>query len=328
MKTRLTERFGIQHPIVSAPMGLVSGGQLASAVSAAGGLGFVGAGYAGTLGGEPDLHTELKLAQSQRFGVGFITWALAEVPHVLDEVLEYNPSHIFLSFGDPAPFARRIRDGGAELICQVQSLDHVRQALDADAVAIVAQGTEAGGHGAKRSTFPFVPEVADYLAKHSPKTLLLAAGGIADGRGLAAALILGADGVVIGSRFWSSEEALTPRNATDEAILASGDDTVRTTALDAIRGVPWPEEFSFRVVKNSLTNVWADKEQEAAASFGSYKSQYAEARARHDFDIVAIVAGECVGLINDRPTAASIIEQMVGEAEAQLKRGTTIASST
>src|SRR5258705_387317 len=80
----------------------------------------------------------------------------------------------------------------------------------AGAAVIVAQGTEAGGHGAARSTFPFVPEVADYLARRAPDTLLLAAGGIADGRGLAAALMLGADGVVVGTRFWSAAEALTP----------------------------------------------------------------------------------------------------------------------
>ena len=117
-----------------------------------------------------------------------------------------------------------------------------------------------------RSTLPFVPEVADYLAKRSPTTLLLAAGGIADGRGLAAALMLGADGVVVGSRFWSSAEALTPAAATDRAARATGDDTVRTRSIDALRGVPWPGEFSFRVLKNALTDEWAHREAEAAAT--------------------------------------------------------------
>ena len=324
MRTRFTEAFGIQHPIVCAPMALITGGRLAAAVSGAGGLGIVGGGYAGTLGSEPDIRHELAHVQGHKFGIGFITWALARAPHVLDEALSHSPSCVFLSFGDPGPFAERIRRGGAKLVCQVQCLRHVDQALEAGAAAIVAQGTEAGGHGAKRSTLPFVPEVADYLATRSPTTLLLAAGGIADGRGLAAALMLGADGVVIGTRFWASEEALTPPAATDRAVRATGDDTVRTKAIDALRGVPWPAEFSFRVVNNKLTEQWAHREAEAAAAFGSLAAAYAEARSRQNLDVVAIVAGECVGLIHNRPSAASIVEAMVAEAQSLLARGATL----
>lgn len=321
MRTRLTDEFGIQNPIVCAPMGLVTGGRLAAAVSSAGGLGIVGGGYAGTLGGEPDLKQELSLVWGHKFGVGFITWALARAPHVLDEALSHSPYCVFLSFGDPTPFAERIRHSGAKLICQAQCLRHVDQALGAGAAVIVAQGAEAGGHGAKRSTLPFVPEVADYLAQHSPATLLLAAGGIADGRGLAAALMLGADGVVVGSRFWASAEALTPAAATERAMRATGDDTVRTKAIDALRGVPWPDEFSFRVVNNKLTEKWADREAEAAAAFGSLTTAYSEARVRQDFDVVAIVAGEGVGLVHDRPSAASIVEAMVTQAQSLLEHG-------
>ena len=206
----------------------------------------------------------------------------------------------------------------------MQCLAHVDQALEAGAIAIVAQGMEAGGHGGARSTLPFVPEASDYLAKHSPATLLLAAGGIADGRGLAAALMLGADGVVVGTRFWATAEALTPVAATDRAILATGDDTVRTKAIDALRDVPWPEDFSFRIVKNKLTEQWAHREAEASAVRGRLAKAYAEARARQDFDIVAIVAGECVGLIQDRPSAASIVQDMVAEAQSLLQRGSTL----
>ena len=324
MRTRLTEEFGIKYPIVCAPMAFVTGGRLAAAVSSAGGLGIVGGGYAGTLGGEPDLGRELALVQGHKFGVGFITWALDKVPHVLDEALKYSPFCVFLSFGDAKPHAERIRRSGAKLICQAQSLRHVQEALDLGANVIVAQGAEAGGHGATRATFPFVPEVADYLAKHSPKTLLLAAGGIADGRGLAAALMLGADGVLVGTRFWAAEEALTPPAATDRAIRATGDDSVRTKAIDALRGVPWPQEFSFRVLKNKLTEQWAHREAEAAAAYGSLASAYAEARAREDFDVMAVVAGEAAGLIHDRPTATSIIETMMSEASTLLEHGATL----
>jgi nitronate monooxygenase len=324
LRTRFTETFGVAHPIVCAPMALVTGGRLASAVSRAGGLGIVGGGYAGTLGGEPDLGRELEHVKGHTFGVGFIVWALERAPHMLDEALSHSPACVFLSFGDAAPFAERIHQSGARLICQVQSLRHVDQALDARATAIVAQGTEAGGHGATRSTMPFVPEVADYLAKHSPTTLLLAAGGIADGRGLAAALMLGADGVVVGTRFWSSAEALTPPAATDRAARATGDDTVRTKSIDALRGVPWPDEFSFRVIKNKLTDQWAHREAEAAAAFGSLAAAYAEARSRNDFDVVVAIAGECAGLIHDRPSAGSIVDAMMIEARSSLERGATL----
>jgi nitronate monooxygenase len=321
MRTRLTETFGIRHPILCAPMALVTGGRLAAAVSEAGALGIVGGGYAGALGGEPDLQKELALVDGQKFGVGFITWALARAPQALDEALTHSPLCVFLSFGDPRPFAERVRASGAKLICQVQCLRHVDEALEAGADVIVAQGTEAGGHGARRSTLPLVPEVADHLAKRSPGTLLLAAGGIADGRGLAAALMLGADGVVVGSRFWSSKEALTPAAATDRAALATGDNTVRTQAIDLLRGTPWPSEFSFRVVENELTREWAHREREAAEAFGTQAPRFAEARSRQDFDVSPIVAGEAIGLFRDRPPASTIIDSMVSDAESRLRSG-------
>ena len=324
MKTRLTEEFGIRHPILCAPMALIAGGRLAAAVSDAGGLGILGGGYAGALGGEPDLEKELALVKGRKFGVGFISWALDRAPQALEESLKHSPYCVFLSFGEPKPYAEKIRRAGAKLICQVQTLKHVEQALEAGADAIVAQGTEAGGHGASRSTLPLVPEVADYLAKHSPKTLLLAAGGIADGRGLAAALMLGADGVLVGTRFWAAAEALTPQAMIDRAVRASGDDTVRTKAIDALRGVPWPKEFSFRVLKNKFTDEWAHREVEAAAASGSLARAYAEARERQDLDVYLTVVGEATGLLHDRPSAASIIENMVAQAEALLKRGASL----
>lgn len=151
----------------------------------------------------------------------------------------------------------------------MQFLSQIETALKSGAAAVVVQGSEAGGHGASRSTFPFVPEAADYLKRHSPETLLLAAGGVADGRGLAAALMLGADGVVVGTRLWASAEALTPQAHTDKAISVTGDSTVRTKVLDALRGVPWPREYSFRFLKNKLSDEWAGRESEAFVAFGT-----------------------------------------------------------
>jgi nitronate monooxygenase len=321
ISTRLTERFGIRHPIICAPMALVTGGALAAAVSRAGGLGIVGGAYAGTLGGEPDLETELTRAKSGKFGVGFITWALERAPKVLTKALKHSPFCVFLSFGDPRPFAAEIREAGAVLICQVQFLSQIEMALEAGAAAVVVQGTEAGGHGANRSTFPFVPEAADYIKQHSPKTLLIAAGGIADGRGLAAALMLGADAAVVGTRLWASAEALTPKAHTDKAIGKTGDSTIRTKVLDAVRGVPWPREYSFRFLKNKLADEWADREAEAFRAFGTLSTKYAKARAQNDLDTVAVICGEVVGLLRDRPTAESIVQSMAAQAADLLRNG-------
>jgi nitronate monooxygenase len=194
LRTRLTEKLNITHPVLLAPMGSVSGGRLAGAVSEAGGLGLIGGGY-----GDRDwLEGEFAAAGNRRVGCGFITWSLAKEPGLLDVALARRPAALMLSFGDPRPFAKRIQAEGVVLMCQVQSRDHTLQALDAGAEIIVAQGTEAGGHGGSRATLPLVPAIVDLVARRAPEVVVVAAGGIVDGRGLAAALALGAEGVLVG----------------------------------------------------------------------------------------------------------------------------------
>ena len=324
--TRLTQKFDMEHPIVCAPMAMVCGGALAAAVGKAGGLGILGGGYAGTIGEGTDLEEQYRMTGNTPIGIGFITWAVEARPEAVDWAIAKRPKCLFLSFGSPKTFAGAAVEANIPLFCQCQTMGHVREALDAGASVIVAQGAEAGGHGGRRSTLPFVPEVADVLAKNYPDVLLLAAGGIADGRGLAASLALGADGVLVGSRFWAAEEALTPSAAAARAIAADGDQTVRTTALDSLRGVPWPEEFSFRVLRNRLMDEWADREREAAADFGQMKRSYNEARIRGDLDVAATIVGEAVGLIHARLPAADIVSTMVAGAETALARGARLVS--
>ncbi|MGL5137868.1 MAG: nitronate monooxygenase, partial [Beijerinckiaceae bacterium] len=242
LRTRLTERLGLRHPIISAPMALAAGGRLAAAVTAAGGLGLIGGGY----GDSAWLSREFDAAGNQPVGCGFITWSLAKQPELLDAVLERKPRAIMLSFGDPAPFAATIAAAGTTLICQCQTLEHVRQALGAGAAIIVAQGGEAGGHGMSRGGMTLVPEVADHLAAHAPDALLVAAGGIADGRGLAAALMLGADGVLVGTRLWASAEAQVHPGHHAAILGSAGDSTVRTILPDIARDKDWPEGFTAR----------------------------------------------------------------------------------
>lgn len=315
--TRLTERFGIEHPILSAPMALAGGGALAAAVTRAGGLGLIGGGY----GDDAWLDQQFAAAGNTRTGCGFITWSLAGQPHLLGKVLEHQPAALMLSFGDPAPFAGEIAAAAVPMICQCQSLAHVRQALEAGAAVIVAQGAEAGGHGHARGTLPFVPEVADLLARESPDTLLLAAGGIADGRGLAAALMLGADGVLVGTRFWASREALVHVNHHAVAIAATGDETVRSSLPDIARQLDWPRPFDIRVSAKGFAAKWAGRDRELKDAVEAEGPAYKAAFTAGDPQNAAVIFGEAAGLISDIPTAGEIVERMVAEAAACIRSG-------
>src|SRR5262245_39778013 len=226
-------------------MGNVSGGRLAGAVSEAGGLGLIGGGY----GDAAWLEREFAAAGNRRVGCGFITWSLAKEPRLLDLALSHSPVAVMLSFGDPRPFAEKIQASTTMLICQVQSRDHVLAALDAGAQIIVAQGTEAGGHGGGQATLPLVPAIVDLVAERAPSAMVVAAGGIADGRGLAAALALGAEGALIGSRFYASDEALADDKAKTCVVRASGERTVRTSVFDIVRGYDWPSGITGRALR-------------------------------------------------------------------------------
>jgi nitronate monooxygenase len=314
--TRLTSRLRIEHPIVLAPMGTAAGGKLAAAVTAAGGLGLIGGGY----GDAEWLEHEFDQAGNARIGCGFITWSLARKPQLLDQVLRRSPAAIMLSFGSPLPFAGKIKAAGALLICQVQTMAHARDAVEAGADIIVAQGAEAGGHGVSRTTLTLVPEIADYLAHGAPATMLLAAGGIADGRGLGAALMLGADGALIGSRFWASDEALVPRSFQAAAVAAAGDDTIRTTVVDLARKIDWPQPFTARVLRTGFTMQWHGREPALAepAVLEHEMRRYLEAARRGDVDHTGVFVGEAVALIQDIRPAREILRQIVRDAEELL----------
>jgi nitronate monooxygenase len=307
----MTKFFGIEHPILLAPMAGISGGRLAAAVTTAGGLGLIGGGY-----GDADwLQTQFGQADGARVGYGFITWSLARNPGLLDMVLERRPATVMLSFGELRPFADRVHAAGVPLIAQAQTVDHARRALDAGAEIVVAQGGEAGGHGmSARSTFTLVPEVADIVAERSPDTLVLAAGGVVDGRGLAAALSLGADGVLVGTRFWATPEALVSPRAHQRAVQAGGDDTFRTQVYDAVRQLDWPTEYNERAIGNSFLDVWHGNEARLAASLPEAIDTFEKAVAAEDFDAAAILVGEAVGLIHDIRPAADIVRDMVSGA--------------
>jgi nitronate monooxygenase len=315
IRTRLTEALGITVPILLAPMGFVAGGKLAAAVTAAGGLGIIGGGY-----GDADwLGREFAEAGNARVGCGFITWSLAKQPELLAHVLAHAPAVLMLSFGDPTPFAPAIRATGSKLICQVQTIAHTRAALACGADIIVAQGTEAGGHGATRATLTLVPEVADLLAREAPGTLLVAAGGIADGRGLAASLMLGADGVMLGSRLWSTPEALVHPNHQRAALATNGDGTIRQKSADIARGYDWPDEFTGRVLRTAFVTAWQGREAEHRAVAEAVRPDYLAAVAEGRTEESGVFVGEAIGLIQDASPAAEILAGVTKEAEALLR---------
>ena len=299
-------------------MAFVAGGALAAAVSRAGGLGLIGGAY-----GDPEwIDEQFDEARGDRVGIGFITWSAAQKPAVVAAALQRKPAAVMLSFGDPMTFAADVRAAGAALICQCQNLDHVRAALDAQADIVVAQGSEAGGHGADRGTFTLVPEVADLLARTSPDTLLVAAGGVADGRGLAAALALGADGVLVGTRLCAAEESLVKPLHKRAIIESDGDSTLRTHLPDIVRALPWPQEFTARIQRNAFVNRWRDRESELAERIDLEGPRYLQAFADDDPENTAVWFGEAAGLIDAVEPAATIIERMMTDA-AHLRRSST-----
>lgn len=311
LRTPLCDLLGITHPILLAPMAGVSGGRLAGAVSQAGGLGFIGAGY----GDKGWLQRELAAVGDTRYGVGFIAWSLARQRDLLRIALDHAPCAIMLSFGEVAPFLSQIRRANTRLILQIQTLEQARQALAEGADVVVAQGAEAGGHGGARSTMPLVPAVVD-IAGTVP---VVAAGGIADGRGLAASLMLGAQGVLCGTAFYVSDEALVHDNLRRAAIAASGDNTLRSSVFDFARGLDWPPDWNLRTLRNAFTERWSTDPAGLEKRIREERVRYKAATDQHDTDIAPVIVGEALDLVTRQRPAAEIVRSMVDEGITALR---------
>ena len=325
IETILTARLGIRQPILSAPMAGIAGARLVAAVSEAGGFGILGCGY----GDRTWLEQETARLRACRapFGIGFITWSLAKQPELLDIALAAKPRAIMLSFGDPNPFCSRIKRSGALLICQVQTEEMATEALDAGADILIAQGTEAGGHGASRTTLDIVPAVVDLAAGRVP---VVAAGGLADGRGLAAMMMLGASGVLLGTRFYASIECDADDEAKQRICAATSGTTTRGVVFDFTRSIFWPAPFTLRSLTNDHVRRWTGREVELIQNLSAVSAEYAAAKAARNFDIAGVFAGEAVGLIHDVPHAAEIVDRITGEAEQILsgrRNSTTMAQA-
>ena len=324
--SRFSAQFGLTTPIALAPMALASGGALAAACAQAGAMGLVGGGYGDLAWTQREYTLALQAADTGRIGCGFITWKLDEDASALDWVLDHAPEHrpraVMLSFGDARRYAARIAASGAALICQIQRMEQAPLAVEAGATVIVAQGAEAGGHGVNalngRATMTFVPELADWLSVHAPDTLLLAAGGIADGRTLAAAMVLGADGALVGSRLWATAESLAPQGAKELALRTDGDGTARSEVFDILRRKNWPAPYDFRAIRNPLHRAWEERIDVLRSDPAAAREVYDAGVLAGDYTAAHATVGEGVGLVRDCPGAADVVRAMGEGATAAL----------
>ncbi len=321
MKTVLCTRLGIEVPIIQAPMGGAVGPALAAAVSNAGGLGMLVLWRA-------DLDTMRKQIRETRslttkpFGVNLNL----EFPQEerLNVCLSEKVPIISFFWRDPAALVRRVKDAGAIVLHTVGSAETARRAVDCGVDVIVAQGWEAGGHVRGRvATLPLVPAVVDAVAP----TPVVAAGGIADGRGLAAVLALGASGAWIGTRFLASREAAIHPYYRERLLHASEDDTV---FLEELFDVGW-RKAPHRVLRNRTVDIWeaagrpasgvrpGEGEVIARSRFAGeivrYQSYTPGEDAEGDIEALSLWAGQSVGLVSHVKPAGEIVREIVAQAE-------------
>ncbi|MGH3090490.1 MAG: NAD(P)H-dependent flavin oxidoreductase [Rubrobacteraceae bacterium] len=320
ISTELTRLLGIRHPIISAPMAGWSGGELAGAVSAASGFGMIPAGSSADLGW---ISEQARIARPHGpFGFGLMSWSLEARPELLDAVLEESPVAVSLSFGDPAPYVERAREAGAVVMSQVQNSERARQAVEAGVDVLVAQGTDAGGHTGVVGTMPLLQQVLEIGDEVGLP--VLAAGGIATGRGIAGVLAMGASGAWIGTRFCATKESLGGEEAKHILLKTPETGTVHTRVFDLAQGIPWPEEFPGRAIQNDFTDRWHGWEEELESSPDEAKSALRGARERGDFSENYIYAGQAVGMISDVPSAKELVERLSNEAESWLARSASL----
>jgi nitronate monooxygenase len=302
-------------------MGGVAGGALAAAVTGAGGLGMVGIGSAGTV----DLlrrQTSIPRDAGVRFGVGLLAWALQRDRELLDVAIGSGASLISVSFGDEWSWVEQVHDAHIATATQVYDVATARRAHDAGVDVLVARGGEGGGHGVHAvGTLVLLQEVLD--AVPGP---VLAAGGIASARGLAAVLAAGASGAWLGTPILACPESLATDATRALVLRARGEDTVCTRVFDVALGYPWPRQYDERVLRNRFTDRWDGAEDELATD-AEARALLEAAMAREDPTMTVVDAGQAVGLVTEVRPAAAVVDELVSGAAALLASwGTRVGS--
>src|ERR1035437_6585213 len=295
--TDWSRSFGLQVPILNAPMGGVAGGVLAAAVSKAGGLGMGGVGSAGAVEflREP---TPVPSLAGNPFRLGLLAWAVQNDPGLLDAAICAGPSLISVSFGNEWWWVDRVHDAGIATATQVYDVDSAREAYEAGVDILVARGSEGGGHGIHRvSTLVLLQDVMDAV----PATVLAA----------------GASGVWLGTPFLACPESLATDAVRALVVKARGEDTVHTRIFDIALGYPWPPRFDERVLRNDFTDRWCHREDELV------RDPQAPIAVAGSVELggpaAAVVdAGQGVGLGTDVRPAAAVIGELASGAAALL----------
>ncbi|HET9876941.1 MAG TPA: nitronate monooxygenase [Mycobacterium sp.] len=316
LHTRFTEMFGLNAPLMLAPMSAHTGATIAAAVSSAGALGSFG----GIAAPGPDwISAEIssvRVATDRPFAVGFVTQAIPWVLPVFERVLAEQVSAVMLSFGDPTPWTEQARTAGAKVICQVQTLEDADRAVDAGAHVLVTQGNAAGGHTGTLNLLPFLATVVDRF----PDVPVLAAGGISSGRTLAAAMTAGADGALMGTAFLATHEAVEVNDVHKQLIVESdGTDTVFTHVYDIACGFQWPGSVGERVRANSFTDKWADREPELRERRAEFHRDDLYFGDPPDPENDQILYGEGAGSVTAIRPAAEVIAKICRDTEQILR---------
>ncbi len=305
MRTRFTDLVGIAHPVVQGGMAWIADARLAAAVSEAGGLGLIGSAH---LSAE-DLRSEIRAARSLTsapVGVNIMMQA-PNVAEAVAVVCEEKVALITSGAGSPEAYVPALRDAGVLVVPVVASVAAARRAEADGADALIAEGTEAGGHIGELTTMALVPQVVDAV-----RVPVLAAGGIADGRGLAAALCLGAVGAQIGTAFLVADECSVHDNYKDRVLKAGDIDTVVTGASVGHR---------VRSLRNMFTRDMSRMERDGSPADEVMKLGMGRlARAVREGDVVwgSVMAGQIAGMVRSRRPAAQIVSEMIAEAEQVL----------
>jgi nitronate monooxygenase len=285
-------------------MGGVAGGRLAAAVTAAGGLGMVGMGSTAT---RSSLAAELREVRG-RYGIGLVDWVMRRQSGLLDDALAARPALLSISFGTDLSWVSAARDAGIPTATQVYDAEDARRAADAGVDVLVARGAEGGGHGEVRlATLPLLDVVLDVVSLP-----VLAGGGVASPRSLAAVLAAGASGAWVGTRLAACPEALTGAPGRQALIAAAATDTRVTRVFDVAAGLPWPERFPSRVLADDFVARWSGHEEALAGD--------PDACIGHP---PPVDAGQGVGMIRDDATVGEVIEVMCSGAEQLLSRWAT-----
>jgi NAD(P)H-dependent flavin oxidoreductase YrpB (nitropropane dioxygenase family) len=314
IRTKFCDLLKIDHPIALGGMGSIYAPALVAAVSSAGGLGAMGCHNL-----KPEQVRAGMAAIRERtnkpFGVNFLLFDLREDSFAT--ALELRPPVVAFAWPRPeqdlAPFIARAHDAGSKVTFMAGGVPEARRAVAAGADVIIAQGTEGGGHVGWQASLPLIPMVVDAVAP----VPVLAAGGIADGRGLAAALALGADGALLGTRFLASEESPLHANFKQAIVDADGHDTLLSELPDLAAGKVWPGAMS-RSKRNGFIDRWAGREWALRRDQAMALADVQAARQRGDINEAPLSMGQDAGLIHDIPPAAEIVGRIAREAEAIL----------